>query len=331
MRKNENEKFFKPPRLPPFTELYANISHLLDCDVFVRIVLCILRRQSQNSKLNTDGLILRALHLIGLALHEEQDDVDKNFNDSNQSYSFKFLEKSVLQNKKSNSFFIKSYKTEDNLIKLLTDLINMQNNEQFKLLAIWVNDYSQKLLKLKHKIDQQKSQTEASTSLEEEKVLKEKRKNEIAEKRRAKIMAQLNLQSKKFIETHQDYFEETKNTGVSSDIQIADTPMEVEQFIVEKIVCIGPKKQSKSVLDTKKVYQCILCQEEEKISLKSQPMVLCCYVQSSKVLSKNRSDIIEEFDKFDSLFMKNTLSWGINSTSCGHVMHADCWQKYLFL
>lgn len=67
----------------------------------------------------------------------------------------------------------------------------MQNNEQFKLLAIWINDYSQKLLKLKHIIDQQKSQSEGTTSLEEEKVLKEKRKNEIAEKRRSKIMAQL--------------------------------------------------------------------------------------------------------------------------------------------
>ena len=136
------------------------------------MVLCLLRRHAQNSKLSTDSLILRILHLIGLALHEEQDDVDKNFTDSNQSYSFKFLEKSVLQNKKTNSFFIKSYKTEDNLIKLLTDLINMQNNEQFKQLATWINDYSQKLLKLKHKIDQQKSQSEGTTSKEEEKVLK---------------------------------------------------------------------------------------------------------------------------------------------------------------
>jgi hypothetical protein len=45
-------------------------------------------------------------------------------------------------------------------------------------------------------------------------------------------------------------------------------------------------------------------------------------------LSKNRAESIEDFDNFDPLFMKNVLGWGINTTSCGHVMHAACWQKY---
>jgi hypothetical protein len=61
-------------------------------------------------------------------------------------------------------------------------------------------------------------------------------------------------------------------------------------------------------------------------------MVLCCYVSSSKVLSKNRMDSIktgDEFDTFDPLYLKNTLSYGIATTSCGHVMHAKCWQKYV--
>lgn len=44
-------------------------------------------------------------------------------------------------------------------------------------------------------------------------------------------------------------------------------------------------------------------------------------------MSKNRMEKIEDFEKFDSLFMKNTLPWGIMSTSCGHMMHASCWQK----
>jgi E3 ubiquitin-protein ligase UBR1 len=48
---------------------------------------------------------------------------------------------------------------------------------------------------------------------------------------------------------------------------------------------------------------------------------------SSRVLSKNRAERIEDFENFDPLFMKSSLTWGINTTSCGHVMHALCWQK----
>ncbi|CAF0875440.1 unnamed protein product [Brachionus calyciflorus] len=336
LKKDESLKFFKPPRHPPLTPIFSNITHLLDCDVFIKLILCILRRQAQKSKLVTDGIILRILHLIGLALHEEQDDIDTNVQDqATMTYKFKFLEKSILNNnKKSSLFSIKSFKTEDNLLKILTDLIAMPNNEAFKNLAKWINEYSQKLLQLKHKIDQQKTQSteEGPSSIqEEEKALKEKRKNEIAEKRRAKIMAQLNLQSKIFIEKNMIHFKDTKIGGASSDTQISTQPipMECEQPKIEKVICIGPKKTIENIIEVKKLFSCILCQEEQEVDLKSSPMVLGCYVQSSRVLSKNRKDVIEDFEKIDPLFMKNSVNWGIHSSSCGHVMHASCWQKYV--
>lgn len=281
------------------------------------------------------------LYLIGLALHEEQDEIDKNFQtiSENSFYIFKFLEKSILSNKKSSSLFsVKSFKSDDNLIKLLSDLEPFISTESYKLLANWVLEYSQRLLKLKHKIDQQKNLSEDSCkattssalSESEERVLKEKRKNQIAEKRRAKLMAQLNQQSQMFIDKNKNLYDETKIMTVSSDTQISslERTSEPEKSGVCKTVCLGPNKTLSLVSEkSKQIYRCILCQEEEEISLNSAPMVLCCYVQSSRVLSKNRADIIEDFDNFDPLFMKNTLSWGINSTSCGHVMHAKCWQK----
>lgn len=92
------------------------------------------------------------------------------------------------------------------------------------------------------------------------------------------------------------------------------------------VVCIG-SNQTQVMTCEKKPYHCILCQDEDTLSFSSQPMVLCCYVQNSKVLSKNRADMIGDFENFDPLFMKSTLAWGINTTSCGHVMHATCWQK----
>lgn len=103
-----------------------------------------------------------------------------------------------------------------------------------------------------------------------------------------------------------------------------------------RTVCIGPS-QTVTNLDAipKKSYQCILCQEEQEISLfrKARPMVLCCYVQHSKVLSKNRVEPADTALLHSSpnrqLFMPNSLDCGVNTSSCGHVMCATCWQKYV--
>lgn len=208
------------------------------------------------------------MHLIGLALHEEQDDVDKNFtavNDKSQQQqsAFKFLEKSLtpLANptnssssntkinnnqppqKKSNlsSFSIKSFqlssssqqssaKPDESLSRLLADITPLiANNQQPKLLTDWVLDYAHRLLKLKHKIDEQQKQANseselqhreqqaaaARTSAAEEQSQKEKRKNQIAEKSRAKVMAKLNKMQKNFMETYKDLYEETKTQSSS--------------------------------------------------------------------------------------------------------------------
>lgn len=230
----------------------------------------------------TSGQILRILHLIGLALYEEQDDVDKNIQslENKETYLFKFLEKSVLSKKKSSLFSIKSFKTEDNLVKILDDLINMDKNDSFKQMAIWVNDYLLKLLKLKHKIDQHKIQLdkEVLSKLDAEKELKDKKKKEIAEKRRAKILAQLSFQSKKFIESNKNFYEETKISSLASETKKNDDiSMECEKKL-EEVVCIGPE-QKKNCSTLIKTRRCILCQEEEEINLKYSPMVLCSYVQ----------------------------------------------------
>jgi hypothetical protein len=190
-------------------------------------------------------LNFKLLHLIGLALYEEQNDLDKNFVNENATYTFKFLEKSISNSEKS-LFSIKSFKTDETLLKTLSETIETVTTEPYKLLAVWILDYSQKLLKLKTKIDEQKQLTFASTtsfntsgsgtgavqdearsssslsnepqtssqaSMETEQMQKEKRKNLIAEKRRAKIMAQLNKQSNNFIESNKDFFDDIKTSS----------------------------------------------------------------------------------------------------------------------
>jgi hypothetical protein len=187
------------------------------------------------------------LYLIGLALHEEQDEVDKKFSSETSSQSeFKFLEKSVLLNNQSSSgskkssllslakSLAKGSKDEAalTLTKVLTDvnnLVSANNNPQAKLLVEWVMEYSHRLLKLKHKIDEEKhlagenvvvaeSSAAASTAAtDESSSLKEKRKNQIAEKSRAKVMAKLNKMQKNFMENYKDLYEETKSLGNVAD------------------------------------------------------------------------------------------------------------------
>lgn len=101
-----------------------------------------------------------------------------------------------------------------------------------------------------------------------------------------------------------------------------------------QVVCIGASQTVAGADDVpKKSYQCILCQEEEEISVfrKPKPMVLCCYVQHSKVLSKARLEPVDKafFHSSQQLFMPNSLNCGVHTSSCGHVMCATCWQKYV--
>jgi hypothetical protein len=65
LKKAEKEKFFKPPRLPPLTELFSNISHLLDSDVFIKMIICTLRRFNSKSKLASEGQLIR----VRIAFH----------------------------------------------------------------------------------------------------------------------------------------------------------------------------------------------------------------------------------------------------------------------
>lgn len=64
LRKNETEKFFSPPRLPPLKSLFAHMSRLLDSDIFIKIIFCVLRRFVNKSKLATEGQLLRVSQLI---------------------------------------------------------------------------------------------------------------------------------------------------------------------------------------------------------------------------------------------------------------------------
>lgn len=110
---------------------------------------------------------------------------------------------------------------------------------------------------------------------------------------------------------------------------------------------------------------CILCRDEQKVGFKQPTMVLLAYIQRSAVLSKNRSErripnyaltpsnqlkylstrnsqsaagsssspnmysfTSDNSWSFDATFMPSDLFFGPHISSCGHVMHYDCWQGF---
>lgn len=118
-------------------------------------------------------------------------------------------------------------------------------------------------------------------------------------------------------------------------------------------MCVGPRRVGAA--DRRELVTCILCQEEQEVRSQGRAMVLAAFVQRSTVLSKNRQrnlpdpgrgrimmsseqnpvsvgvdlDVCEcVLEHHDSVFMHPDLSLGIHTASCGHIMHASCWQRW---
>uniref|UniRef100_A0A673YP29 E3 ubiquitin-protein ligase n=1 Tax=Salmo trutta TaxID=8032 RepID=A0A673YP29_SALTR len=128
-----------------------------------------------------------------------------------------------------------------------------------------------------------------------------KRKAEAAKLHRQKIMAQMSAMQKNFIESHK---------------------MLCAMELGELCVAVGPQRGSTPA--EREVLTCILCQEEQEVQARSPAMVLTACVQRSTVLTQCRGKTLTMYP----LFMPPDLAVGTHTGSCGHVMHATCWQKY---
>uniref|UniRef100_A0A673YNR5 E3 ubiquitin-protein ligase n=1 Tax=Salmo trutta TaxID=8032 RepID=A0A673YNR5_SALTR len=132
-----------------------------------------------------------------------------------------------------------------------------------------------------------------------------KRKAEAAKLHRQKIMAQMSAMQKNFIESHK---------------------MLCAMELGELCVAVGPQRGSTPA--EREVLTCILCQEEQEVQARSPAMVLTACVQRSTVLTQCRGKTLANNETMYPLFMPPDLAVGTHTGSCGHVMHATCWQKY---
>jgi len=138
LKKSNPEYFIKPSnRLPMWQPAFRNIRHLLDSDMFLKIVHCVLTRVIRGDS-NGENKLLKVLYLIGLALHEDLNDLIEF--KTTKAFTFSFVEKCE-----------RMFPESGGLKRLLESIITMPYllSEAYKSSAEWTLNYYLKLSELK--------------------------------------------------------------------------------------------------------------------------------------------------------------------------------------
>jgi E3 ubiquitin-protein ligase UBR2 len=165
------------------------------------------------------------------------------------------------------------------------------------------------------------------------------RKMAAAAARRAKIMQQMAAQQKTFMTENKKLFEETPSglRGADHKASVCDWSAELcEEGEGEGSggvqICLGPNRSQPSPTDSS--YTCILCQEDEELEdTEARTLVMASFIQRSTVLSRQPRSGSSHMSGSSSTgsefpFLPADLHSAPHTSSCGHVMHATCWQKY---
>uniref|UniRef100_A0A1L8DT83 E3 ubiquitin-protein ligase n=1 Tax=Nyssomyia neivai TaxID=330878 RepID=A0A1L8DT83_9DIPT len=149
-------------------------------------------------------------------------------------------------------------------------------------------------------------QDDVGMTTDEQEAAEKQERARLAAEHRAKVMAQMANAQKNFMTENAALFESTK---VDLERDDAQDMMEWEQMdeLSQLSGCLGPKR--KVHVDEDQVVSCILCSEDVNVSKGGPCMVYSAYVQ------------------------KSSLIYGSGAiyphvSSCGHVMHANCWLEY---
>ncbi|KAF5287904.1 hypothetical protein FQA39_LY04078 [Lamprigera yunnana] len=294
-----------PPQLPKLKESFNMIVNLLQCDVMLHIMQTVLERcLNLKARSFSEPQLHKVLHLIGYALQEEQ----------SKNYPFLlFAEKA----------------TKWNLPKYLEELISSARIDAHKDLLRWtLQKYKQVI-----SISENQQETPSTSTINESSVLnsnvildedEKQRKAKLAAQKRAKVMAQMAAMQSQFMKENAKLFEETQLD--ISNSELSGSAMDITEKLEDQPICLGPKQTSK--ITTEKTYTCILCQESQKLSMDGDVLVLAGFVQQATVLCVNRYEPEAELFSDNILYLNSNRGPAPHTSTCGHVMHAVCWQKY---
>lgn len=206
----------------------------------------------------------------------------------------------------------------------LFNLFHFQVESQRDLLLWTVQKF--KDVTLKHqdrKMDEDlysegKQHTTSLTQIEAERLEKEER-AKLAAKRRAQILAQMQNAQKNFMTSNAELFEannEEEKGKKSSTMEWATNDEGDEQS------CIGKNRKIQRIEEAR--YRCILCSEESAVTKSGECMVYAAFVQKSSVLSRYQ----QTDDQGQLKYLETSIHPSPHVTTCGHVMHAACFEKY---
>ncbi|KAI0983546.1 hypothetical protein GJ496_012050 [Pomphorhynchus laevis] len=155
----------------------------------------------------------------------------------------------------------------------------------------------------------------ASLSFQEQKqVLAKKKRKELAEARKAKVLAKMNKMKESFIKANKELYDQTVVQKDLSNIdesscRASEAP-ETKKPRSGDIVLIG--EDCSELQYPNRVITCILCQESRDVNQPGPLMGLLCFRQLSKFLNTDCS---------------NDEQSGVYFSTCGHTMHYKCYQK----
>nr|XP_032821084.1 E3 ubiquitin-protein ligase UBR2-like isoform X2 [Petromyzon marinus] len=335
-----------PPVPPPLCPMFEGLLRLLHCDTFVCMLACVLHWAAKPSgQPCSEAALQRALHLMGLALMEEQKQLQQAGEGHEADVSFCFLHKAT-----------RSGSPPDSAHSLLAQLQALQaasHLENEKDMIAWTLKLFATVRMLRERTSQtpgssmdEQTQKDVRRDSGERDKQERKRKAEAARKRREKIMAQMSAMQRSFMEENRALFEQAGGAAAAQGSTETDGSSEFgggssgcDGATAEPGgVCVGPRRASRPA--ERRVLSCILCQEEQEVRADGAAMVLAALVQHSTVLARPHATsdpaappltaaaADAEPDKFDPLLVTAGLPVGVHSGSCGHVMHAHCWQRY---
>uniref|UniRef100_A0A8C9SYM4 E3 ubiquitin-protein ligase n=1 Tax=Scleropages formosus TaxID=113540 RepID=A0A8C9SYM4_SCLFO len=296
------DKALPPPVPPPFSQAFSSIVQLLRCDVLLHVLRQVLQKAVEDTTTQwTEAMVQRAMHLAAQALLEEKTQLEAN-NEDDVTFDFSLKARDIgSEHGKSLFDFLSKLKGLPSL-EAQKDMIQwtLQMFETVKCLRVKSSPLAATSM----------DQTKPEENIQDKEKAERKRKAEAA-KHRQKIMAQMSAMQKNFIETHKMLYENVPESGAQGD------GMEMSK----RRVAVGPRRGV--ALIEREVLTCILCQEEQEVKARAPAMVLTACVQRSTVLTQCRGK-----ETYNPLFMHPDLAVGTHTGSCGHVMHASCWQKY---
>ncbi|KAM7409154.1 hypothetical protein PAMA_002723 [Pampus argenteus] len=321
-RQNGEDTALPPPVPPPLCPLFGSLVNLLQCDVLLAVQGAVLQWAVEPSGGGwTESMLQRVLHLVGMALLEEQQQLENSgrYDDVTFNYTCKITRPGEAPS------------TSGSVLALLESLQNAPHLEVHKDMITWILKMVANIKTIRERSSSTSSVTISQGQGLEETVrdkdkAERKRKAEMARLRREKIMAQMSEMQKHFINENKELFQQSlEDLEASTSAAAEHSPPSLELSSVAQ-VCVGPRRLGGT--ERRQLVTCILCQEEQEVKGHGKAMVLAAFVQRSTVLSKNRRRVLPNAEHHDPLFMHPDLSLGIHTASCGHIMHATCWQRY---